>query len=109
MRLILSALLLMGVTGVSAALAAEGCLSCHEGIERFTDGPMIEQIEVMGEDYGDPGGCVICHGGTPGATTPEEAHQGAPADLADNDGPDMFFPDPGSIFVGEKACGQCHG
>ena len=59
----------------SVAQAAEGCLTCHEGIERFTDGPMIEQIEVMGEDYGDPGGCVICHGGTPSATTPEEAHK----------------------------------
>lgn len=94
---------------VSAKMAAEkGCLSCHQGIERFTDGPMIEQIEAMGEDYNDPGGCVVCHGGTPGATTKEAAHKGAPKELAAADGPHMFFPDPGSIYVGERTCGQCH-
>ncbi len=31
-----------------------GCLSCHEGIQRFTDGPMQEIIEAMGEDFDDP-------------------------------------------------------
>ena len=94
---------------VPKELAAEkGCLSCHEGIERFTDGPMMEQIEAMGEEHGDPAGCVVCHGGTPSGLTAEEAHQGAPQDLADNDGPDMFFPDPGSVFIGDRACGQCH-
>ncbi len=25
-----------------------GCLSCHEGIEQFTDGPMMETIIDMG-------------------------------------------------------------
>ncbi len=94
---------------VSAEMAAQkGCLSCHEGVERFTDGPMIEQIEAMGADLGDPGGCVVCHGGTPGGQTAEQAHAGAPKDLAESDGPHMFFPDPGSIFVGERTCGQCH-
>ena len=94
---------------VSAAAAKEkGCLSCHEGISRFTDGPMMDAIEGMGADHGDNGGCVVCHGGTPAATTKDAAHKGAPKDLADSGGPDMFFPDPGTIFAGDKTCGQCH-
>lgn len=28
-----------------------GCLSCHEGIEQFTDGPMMETIIDMGQEY----------------------------------------------------------
>ena len=85
-----------------------GCLSCHEGIENFSDGPMHETIVGIGEEHGDPGGCVVCHGGTPRATTKAGAHAGAPADLAEDGGPDRFFPDPGSIFIGERGCGQCH-
>lgn len=93
----------------SAALAKEkGCMSCHEGIEQFTDGPMMEQIMAMGEDYGDKGGCVVCHGGNPMATTAEKAHAGAPKELTEADGPHTFYPDPGSIFIGDRACGQCH-
>ena len=46
---------------VSAALAKEkGCMSCHEGIEQFTDGAMMDSIVALGEDHGDPGGCVVC-------------------------------------------------
>ena len=80
------------------AVGAEGCLTCHEGIERFSDGAMQDTIEAMGADLGDPGGCVVCHGGDPTATTAEAAHQGAPSDLAEAGGPEMFYPDPGSIF-----------
>ena len=94
---------------VDAALAAEkGCQSCHEGIERFTDGPMIEQIEAMGVDYKDPGGCVVCHGGNPAGLTKEEAHQGTIADLAEAGGPHAFYPDPGAVWIADKSCGQCH-
>jgi len=85
-----------------------GCMSCHEGIEQFADGDMMEAIKAMAEDYNDPGGCVICHGGTPSATTKAAAHSGAPADLTEADGPHTFYPDPGSIFIGDRACGQCH-
>ena len=54
---------------VDPAVAAEkGCLSCHEGIEDFTQGVMMETIQAMGPDYGDPDGCVVCHGGTPTGT-----------------------------------------
>ncbi|MDJ0951978.1 MAG: cytochrome C, partial [Alphaproteobacteria bacterium] len=86
----------------------KGCLSCHEGIERFSDGEMQETIEALGEDYGDPGGCVICHGGNPKANTSAAAHEGAPQDLVDAQGPHTFYPDPGAVWVADKACGQCH-
>ncbi|MDJ0992853.1 MAG: hypothetical protein QNI90_04720 [Dinoroseobacter sp.] len=93
---------------VSAELAAEkGCLSCHEGIEQFTQGVMMDTILAMGPDYGDPGGCVVCHGGTPSATTVEDAHSGTPGDLADF-GPHMFYPDPGALSISDRSCGQCH-
>ena len=97
-----------GMTVDAAAAAEKGCLSCHEGIERFTDGAMIEQIEAMGADFNDPGGCVICHGGTPGATSAEAAHRSAPAELTEAGGPHLFYPDPGANTVSNKACGQCH-
>lgn len=117
--LVVLAVLYAGATGgsVSAAVPAvvsdalvseKGCLACHEGIERFTDGPMQETIEAMGADHGDPGGCVICHGGTPTGTTADEAHRGTPAALSDSDGPQMFYPDPGSVWIAQNTCGQCH-
>jgi len=94
---------------VSAELAnAKGCQSCHEGIERFTDGEMQETIEAMGADFNDPGGCVVCHGGNPTATSKDEAHSGAPADLTEAGGPHLFYPDPGAVGVSQNACGQCH-
>ena len=112
--------LLTGLSGAGSAAAApvtsvsqeaadrKGCLSCHEGIERFSDGDMQDTIEALGADFGDPGGCVVCHGGTANATAPEEAHAGAHADLTDAGGPEMFYPDPGSVWIAEKTCGQCH-
>ncbi|MGB0748248.1 MAG: hypothetical protein ACPGO3_05845 [Magnetospiraceae bacterium] len=38
----------------------------------------------------------------------EAAHKGAPDALAKKGGPDTFYPDPGSLWISEKACGQCH-
>ncbi len=94
---------------VAENVAAEkGCQSCHEGIEQFTDGPMMETIQVMGEDFNDPGGCVVCHGGNPGGLTKEDAHKGAPADLTDGGGPHDFYSDPGALWIADKSCGQCH-
>lgn len=94
---------------VSEELANEkGCLSCHDGIERFTDGIMQDTIEALGPDYSDPGGCVICHGGNPAATDKAAAHQGAPSQLSDGGGPQTFYPDPGSVWIADRTCGQCH-
>ncbi len=95
------------ITAMSAQ-AADGCLSCHEGIERFSDGPMMMAIEGMGAAHGDPAGCVICHGGDPAATTADKAHAGAPQALAAAGGAEMFYPDPGSVWIADKTCGLCH-
>ena len=86
-----------------------GCLSCHEGIEpiREEGSGMLLQLEAIGSSYGDPGGCVVCHGGDPTATVAEAAHQGAQAALAEA-GPQEFYRDPGSLWVADRTCGQCH-
>ena len=83
---------------VSESLAAEkGCLSCHERIEKFSACPMMLTIKSLGQSHGDPADCVVCHGGTPGATSKDAAHAGVPAALAGANGPEMFYPDPGSV------------
>ncbi len=88
---------------------ALGCLSCHEGIEpiREDGSAMLATIRGMGLAYGDPEGCVVCHGGDPSATAAEAAHTGAPANMPPN-GPTEFYRDPGSIWVADRTCGQCH-
>ena len=94
---------------VTPAMAEEkGCLSCHEGIEDFTQGVMMETIWSMGPDYGDPEGCVVCHGGNPQGLTADEAHSGTVALLAEDGGPHTFYPDPGSVWIADRSCGQCH-
>ena len=94
---------------VSAKLAQEkGCLSCHEGIEAFSDGPMMAAIKGMATPHGDPGGCVICHGGSPQATTKAAAHKDSPVALAKANGPEMFYPNPSSVWIADKTCGLCH-
>ncbi len=71
------------------AIADErGCLFCHEGIEPFSDGGMMAAIQGMARPFRDPGGCVICHGGTPSSTVIEVAHAGAPAELTKRGGAD---------------------
>jgi len=111
-RALASALILSGGLSVLAGFDAEaqesGCLSCHEGIERFVDGPMHDAIAAIGVEFGDPEGCVTCHGGNPEATDAEAAHTGAPAELTDAGGPHTFYPDPGSVWIADKSCGQCH-
>ncbi len=86
----------------------KGCLSCHEGIEPFSDGGMNAAIKAAAKPFHDPGGCVICHGGTPSSAAIETAHAGAPARLTKGGGADAFYPDPGSIWIAEKTCGLCH-
>ncbi len=86
-----------------------GCQSCHEGIEKIREenSAMLLTIEGMGAPHGDPGGCVVCHGGTPTATTMADAHQGIPATMPET-GPLEFYRDPGSMWVADQTCGQCH-
>ncbi len=94
----------------TAERAAEmGCLSCHEGIESIREegSDMLQQIRDKGARYGDPEGCVVCHGGNPKGLTPEEAHAGIPEGM-DPNGPQEYYPDPGSIWIADNTCGQCH-
>ncbi len=96
---------------VSPATAkAKGCLSCHEGIEEIRDAktPMMLQIQALGQANGDANGCVVCHGGNPMGLTAKEAHSGAPKGLKSGAGPKTFYPDPGSIWIANNTCGQCH-
>ena len=87
-----------------------GCLGCHRGIEsiREPDSGMMIAIRGIGGLHGDPEGCVVCHGGNPDAVEADAAHNGAPAALSEAGGPDNFYPDPGSLFIADKTCGQCH-
>ena len=75
-----------------------GCMKCHEGIEliREKGSQMLAEIIEWGEGVDDPDGCIVCHGGDPTAEEKEEAHGGD------------FYPDPGSSWINEETCGQCH-
>ncbi len=77
----------------ATAQGDNGCLSCHEGIEdiREPDSAMMASIDAMG-------GCVVCHGGDPNETEDADAAHGG----------EFFYPDPGSIWIADKTCGQCH-
>lgn len=92
----------------SAAAQESGCMTCHRGIEQFSDGPMQLSVAAVGAAHGDPAGCVTCHGGNPAAMDKEAAHTGSPASLAQAGGPHTFYPDPGAVWIADKSCGQCH-
>ncbi|MEO0362749.1 MAG: cytochrome C, partial [Pseudomonadota bacterium] len=96
------------IAGLATAQERGGCIGCHDGIEQFVDGPMHDAVVATGEDYGDPQGCVTCHGGDPTASEAAAAHAGSPAELADAGGPSTFYPDPGALGAAERSCGQCH-
>ncbi len=106
---VLGLVALAAAWGSTPADAQEsGCLGCHEGIEQFVEGPMHDAIVSFGEDYNDPQGCVVCHGGDPSATEAAAAHSGAPTQLTESGGPHTFYPDPGAVWIADKSCGQCH-
>ena len=94
---------------VDASLQS-GCLGCHAGITsiREKDSAMLFAIKAIGATHDDEAGCVVCHGGDPAATTAEAAHQGSPAALVAARGPQQFYRDPGSLWIAEFTCGQCH-
>lgn len=76
-----------------------GCMACHGEIEliRQPESQMMQQIIALGETLGDPAGCIVCHGG--------DANE--KLDKAIAHGGD-FYSDPGSPWINEKTCGQCH-
>jgi hypothetical protein len=66
---------------------------------------MMLQIGELGAGVGDPAGCTVCHGGNLREEEDADvAHRGAPSQLA----VDRFYPDPGSVWIAEETCGQCH-
>ena len=82
------------------ATAASGCMACHGDIEpiREPGSQMLADILERGRQAGDPAGCVVCHNGDPSERT----------DKAKAHGGQDFYADPGSPWVNEKTCGQCH-
>jgi Cytochrome c554 and c-prime len=98
---------------INNAVAAEkGCLACHNGIENIRDpnSIMMQLITTLSASNGDSSGCVMCHGGDPGATLADAAHNGSPKSLTDFGGPKTFYPDPGAMDINKFTCGQsaCH-
>jgi hypothetical protein len=75
------------------------CASCHTGIEwiRGPDTGMMQRILALGRERGDLAGCIVCHGGDAKASTAKAAHAGP-----------GFYTDPGSPWINEHTCGQCH-
>lgn len=92
--------------------AADGCTArgCHAGISDIVPMSldMMQLIKKNGQRHGDPDGCVICHGGSPGETKKKKAHRSIPATLLRAAGPKDFYPDPGSIWIARNTCGVCH-
>lgn len=72
----------------------EGCLSCHQGIEPIKDydSAMAQQIYAMGSAFGDPNGCIICHGGNPNETKDKKIAHGKSVEGATLE---YFTPAPG--------------
>ena len=107
-KMVLKAIVLViGLQVYLSAAAEQGsCVTCHSGIESIRDpkSQMMQQIKAISSAFGDSGGCVVCHGGNPTATDVKNAHEGAPAGMTLA----TFVRDPGSMWVVDKTCGQCH-
>jgi len=106
-----SGLLILLSSGVFANTQQSGCLTCHQGIEDIISAPvMMTMIKAKGQPFGDPAGCIVCHGGDPKATTKEEAHQGTLEAMKAAKGPQTFYTNPGSLWINQFTCGQsgCH-
>ncbi|MEM7476628.1 MAG: cytochrome C [Planctomycetota bacterium] len=76
-----------------------GCIACHGEIEliREPGSQMMQQIIAEGTARNDPAGCVVCHNGDPTETENKEIAHGG-----------KFFADPGSPWINQQTCGQCH-
>ena len=83
--------------------AKSGCMKCHSEMApiREIGSEMLNQIMAKGESLGDPAGCIVCHNGDPNETENAEIAHGKNQDST-------FYPDPGSPWINEHTCGQCH-
>ena len=91
---------------LGAVEASADCIHCHDGLA--VDGAALPQNEREALGLTDAAGCVLCHGGDPGADDEQGAHRDAPASLAREGGPRRFYADPGDPSAAEHTCGQCH-
>lgn len=78
----LAALVLFVIPGW--AVAQEKCLTCHEGIEKISDGPVMGSLS-----------CTACHKGNADAVDKQQAHAG-------------MYANPSDLRVAAKTCGACH-
>ncbi|WP_153916802.1 multiheme c-type cytochrome [Shewanella sp. TC10] len=86
-RIFISCIALMSFSSLSANASWDddkGCLSCHEGIEQFSDVDMMVDLS-----------CVDCHNGNASATTLEAGHK------------DMWS-NPTDLRIVSETCGSCH-
>lgn len=74
-------------------------MKCHGEIEliREPGSEMMQQIMARGKEMGDPAGCIVCHNGDANETEDKFVAHGG-----------NFFADPGSPWINEQTCGQCH-
>ncbi len=82
--LILTGLTFSPTNASSAWDDDKGCLTCHEGIERFSDTPRMSKLR-----------CIKCHKGNGEAIEIETAHKG-------------MYANPTDLRVVGKICGPCH-
>lgn len=68
----------------TVAAPGDGCMACHEGIERISDGEVMAELT-----------CTDCHQGNPDAKFIEEAHEG-------------MYANPSDMRVIGETCGRCH-
>ncbi len=94
-----------------STMPENACLRCHKGIEPIRDphSKMMQAIYEVAEKAGFPGNdCIVCHGGNPKGKDFKTIHQGTVAYFKTHPGPKAFYPDPGSPWINQHTCGQCH-
>jgi hypothetical protein len=93
------------------AYASNSCITCHGGIEniREPDSKMMRAIKEVALKAGHrDNDCIVCHGGDPEAQSKEASHRGTVAYFKGHKGPKEFYPAPGSSWINQYTCGQCH-
>jgi len=91
--------------------ANNNCISCHKGIEPIRDpkSGMMQEIYALAEKAGyKDNECIVCHGGNPEVTDKLKAHTGSVEFFKNNNGPEVFYPNPSSVWINDKTCGICH-
>ncbi len=91
--------------------AQNSCRSCHGDIEHIRDprSGMMQEIYQLAAKVGIPNNeCIVCHGGSTQTHSMTAAHRGSPQKLQELGGPELFYPDPASVWVNDRTCGMCH-